>query len=72
MQRVNVSDNWQQGKNKHGNDKYYIQNDEWTICKVKINNLTSYELWHKRKNYGYGFASADAAKAHYEKVKNDD
>lgn len=71
MQRVNVSDNWQQGKNKNGDDKYYIKNDEWTICKVKIDTNTFYELWHKQVNYGHSFTNLADAKAQFEKVKID-
>lgn len=29
-------------------DKYYLKNGDYTICKIKIGEKMTYELWHTK------------------------
>jgi hypothetical protein len=54
---------WQQ------KNRYYIQNGTSTICKVTLNKILTYELWHEGRQYA-GFKTVDEAKLkHRELIK---
>lgn len=58
---------WQAIKNKTGIDQYAIKNDDFTICKVSVNNIISFELWHKEE-FINRFNSSDEAKRAFENL----
>ncbi len=48
-------------------NQYYIENGTSTICKVWLNGILNYELWHEGKQYA-GFKDADEAKLKFEEL----
>ena len=46
--------------------KYYLQNGNHTICKVKLNRVMTYELWEGAKVIKQGFKSSDEAIKYHE------
>lgn len=49
---------------------YYVECNGSTICKIYINKVLSYELWHKGIQY-CGFENSQQAKDKYDRIIND-
>ena len=49
---------------------YNIKNGEFSICEVKVKELTSFELFEKQKVLKQGFTSIKEAIKYFNELKN--
>ena len=50
---------------------YNIKNGDYSICEVKIKDVTSFELFEKQKVIKQGFTSIKQAIKYFNEIKND-